>query len=506
MIQKQHVPIYVLAVSLLIRLILLFVSPLPYWYDELVFISFSHQPLYLLLDTLIAEPHPAGFFLFLKTIPLHDLVATRLILLLVTTLFMLVGLWCGYTTRLIQRYKLYHGLALFIASYTFLETTMYVKDGLLSIPLGLLTLISMLRIIDKNKHHISIFEHILPFALLTVLFFISYSSYVYVAITAGVVVLVLKKRKYYFLLTMHVAVVLVYMGTYGYQQLFSNEGRSIWLAYQHNSPVFALQKHIGGLPAYSLVEDAVFVVYIALIAASAHSLRSKHQQVFRRSVFILTGALFMLAYALHLLPQLHYAAPLYLLLSVLAGWGVERLSFGRRTVLLSIFVLLLVAGLSGYYRAQSRLNRLYGEFVDQVGNKLVLGDTIGLVSDLTIMPYVTKIGYFYGDDRLVPMQVVHGEKLGDKYIGKEHLETDIVVYNSGRTGELVREHLAAYGQKRILYLSTYGATHYYDPDGVLQKVLTSSCDTVSYEILTTNQFLYEFDNCEFKRLDEDLSL
>src|SRR3989344_3232294 len=140
----KYIPYIVLMASFILRFIYIWVFPMPYWYDEIVFISFSKQSFPDLLQTLTAEPHPPVFFLFLKLLPIDNIVLTRTILLLTTYLLSIISLMHAQHYKLLEKYNLNLGIALFFSSYTFLETSMYVKDAVISTPLVLITLFSLL--------------------------------------------------------------------------------------------------------------------------------------------------------------------------------------------------------------------------------------------------------------------------------------------------------------------------------------------------------------------------
>ncbi len=112
-------PIFVLILSFSIKITLYKVFGTEYWYDEIITTEIGKQSLPVLLDTIKAEPHPPGFYIFLKIFPVENMSKTRFLLVSLSYLLIsLITIW-GYKVQVLTKYKLSWGLALFFFLYLF---------------------------------------------------------------------------------------------------------------------------------------------------------------------------------------------------------------------------------------------------------------------------------------------------------------------------------------------------------------------------------------------------
>ena len=174
-----YLPFLVIILGFLIRILLYYINPLDYWYDETILISVSTQGFFEILDTLKAEPHPIGLFLFLKLLPLNNIFITRVIITGTSCILTILALIYAYKTDLVKEYKLSVGLALFFASKTFYHITTYTKVEPLAFPFLLLSLFFLLNIFKSLQLSKKINKETLIFLTLstTILLLTSYTAY-----------------------------------------------------------------------------------------------------------------------------------------------------------------------------------------------------------------------------------------------------------------------------------------------------------------------------------------
>lgn len=487
---------YALVISLLVRMIVLTVIGVPYWYDEIIFISFSKQSLPQLLETLMAEPHPPGFFLLLKLFPVENVAVTRLSMLVISYALVGIGLWYGYKTKIIQKANLSWGIALFLVSYSFYSATMYVRDRSISIPLAFCGILILINILDRGKKNIPIAEIGGIGVIGVLLLFLSYDVFGLFMIAVILLSLYIRKRELFGISGVIGAVAGIYGWAYGVSQILGNHDRGIWFSYVYNSLFHSFYKHIAGVLPYDLMTDAAFLIYLVLIGFALSEVRSlKKQHVFwgvAVGVLVWIGV----SYALHLLPRAHYVAIVYLLVSIIAGWGMERIAHKKLQYVL--FAIVTIVGFGAYMFDTTRVLKEYATLTRAIAES-VTGDTeYGLLSSTPLMPYVMKIEYFPDSDLLLPMQIDTTEHLTSKTITASHLAADTIFNSKVLTLHEIEGRIAVYGVENILYYQVpFTHTYHADPEDRVLAVLASSCTHTKTVLITETSKLYVFSNCTF---------
>src|SRR5690606_23436487 len=92
-------------------------------YDETIITHISRQPVKQLSNTIQAEPHPPGYYLFLSLLPTADIFATRLINTIVSHFIFFIGLIIAYKTRVVQKFNLTWGFCFIFAAFGFHDLT-----------------------------------------------------------------------------------------------------------------------------------------------------------------------------------------------------------------------------------------------------------------------------------------------------------------------------------------------------------------------------------------------
>ena len=488
---------YVLVVSGLMRMSLLLMAQLPYWYDELIFISFSKQPLVQLLDTLSSEPHPPGFFLLLKLLPVENVLVTRLLMLGISYALFGIGVMYAYKTRLIERAKLTWGLTLFFTSYSFYSATMYVRDRSTSIPLAFIGLMIALNMLDAPKKYARV-KHVAGLGIIGVLLlFLSYDIFLFYLLAIILLTLYIRNRSLIILNGCIGIVGLLYSAMYGIGQIGGNAGRSIWFSYVYNSLWHAFYKHVAGVLPFQFMTDAAVGIYSILMGYAMFKWREVN-----RSVGIGVGAFLILsigiAYATNLFSRAHYVALLFLPVCIIAGWGMEYIKRAQMKYVLVTIV--AIVGFGAYLFDYMRARQLYTILPDTIAKELVHRPEkqYGLIADAPLMPFVIKMGYFSDEDNVRPMQIVSDDVLETDEITRYHLQTDTALDWTKLTKDMIRSRLNRYGHEHIIYYySPFTQTYQTDIAHTLLRILITSCTEHAPVPISEHQLIFIFHGCTF---------
>lgn len=500
MIKKNNsLLFFALLVGFGVRLFISILKTLPLWYDEIIFISFSKQPFLLLLETLSAEPHPPGFFLFLKLFPVENILATRLLLLGMSYALLAIGVVYAYKTKLVDHAKLSWGLLLFLTSYSFYSATMYVRDRSISIPLAFIMLLMALNIVRDPQKYSSTRHMSMLGVLMVVVMVMSYDVFLFLIVATISIGIYVRNKS---IVLMHAFVGfagVLYTMLYGAGQLMGNADRSIWFSYVYNSLFHSFYKHIAGVLPFSFMTDIAVGIYIVLIGVGLYVQYKKKPSPVVAGIFFLMICWSILSYVLHLFPRPHYVALLYLLVSIIAGWGMIRIA--HKKLQYALFVILAIVGFSAYMLDIQRTRTLYTNLPRIIGDSIEgEKEPYGLLSTAPLMPYVLKIEYFPEEKRLIPLQIMTEKHLGADSITVDHLSADTVFDSGVLTADEISRRLGVFGLQNILYYSSpFTNTYAVDYSQATLLVLAASCEERGVQKITDTQYLYTFRNCLFSQ-------
>lgn len=487
--------------SVVIRMVLLLIFPPLYSYDEIIFISFSKQPFPLLLETLMAEPHPPGFFLLLKLLPVEHILVTRLIMVFISFSIVGIGLLYGYKTKIMQKANLTWGIALFLTSYSFYASTMYVRDKSISFPISFVGIIMMLHVLEKGRKKLTILDSMGLGIVGVLLLLLSYDVFLFFMIALIMFSVCIRKKELFSAVGAITIITGVYMWIYGIRQFAGNTDRSIWFSYVYNSVFHSFYKHIAGVLPFSFITDVSFFIYILLIGIffSKTAGEQKKPTVVVIGVCILTACWGVVSFGLHLFPRPHYVALLYLLVSIIAGWGMIRIA--HKKLQYALFVILAIVGFSAYMLDIQRTRTLYTNLPRIIGDSIEgEKEPYGLLSTAPLMPYVLKIEYFPEEKRLIPLQIMTEKHLGADSITVDHLSADTVFDSGVLTADKISRRLGVFGLQNIMYYSSpFTNTYAVDYSQATLLVLAASCEERGVQKITDTQYLYTFRNCLFSQ-------
>lgn len=264
-----YLPIFILIISLATKITLYLYFGTEYWLDENIVSIISKQNLPLLFETVKAEPHPPGFYIFLKLFAVDEVFPTRLALVFISYFLSLLALIWGYKNNVVSEYKLSWGMSLFISSYTFLELTAHIKQEILSFPILLLFFLVTLKAIkpEEKPNTGSIFL----LNLLTLLI-LSLGYLYYLVAILTLISITLKFRKSLlsrFLLATQLIIFTSYFVLFAREQLLLNATRFSWHNQNYNSFWRALSIHLIGYSFNGVFSDVLVLIFIGAFTLSA---------------------------------------------------------------------------------------------------------------------------------------------------------------------------------------------------------------------------------------------
>lgn len=483
-------PFIVLAATFAAKLIFYKRGGTEYWLDEIIVTDVSRQPLKLLFDTITAEPHPPGFYLFLKLLPVADMSATRMILVALSYALSAAVLAFGYIKGIVQRFRLQYGLSLFFATYSFLELSAHVRLEILAFPLMLLFLLLAVLIWDSESVRPPVW---LAFAFsLTALMGIGYVYYFFCLAIGAALFLRRRQPALLFILLAQSALGGTYFLLFGRFQLLTNSGRFAWLGDHSNSLIEAFKTSLAGNGSGELIADLVVLLFAYLTVSLIPSLRGKNRLAV--PVGVISLVLIVISYPLHLNVRTRYSSLLVLLSCVLAGWRIA--DFKRnQPVLLAATALILYSGLVSFRGANVGLFR--GPF----GRLLVgaaRGQTYGYIEDSATLQFANKITYI-PESNIIPVNI-HFPSLSRPpfSINKTLLSAE------GKTTPLneesLRDNLAGLGIRNYFYVSEFlEKGNYIDENKLLMRVLDQYCRQRESRKLSNQFIFYTYRGCEFRQ-------
>jgi len=202
-------------------------------FDETIVVSISKQPWDIFIKSVSSEPHPLGFYLFLRLFRNFDPSITRNIMVIISMVLTMLAVFLGNIFGIWEKYKLTLGMYLFLAGYAFLTITSYIKQDTITIPIIFMGLVAYIAYKDSEKKWllnlllfltvITMFFGLRPFiSLMTIWFYEIFLSY--------------KNRcdnqPYYQLLLSYLFIILLfvlcYLYFFGLDQVANNKYRMSW--------------------------------------------------------------------------------------------------------------------------------------------------------------------------------------------------------------------------------------------------------------------------------------
>ncbi len=217
--KTKYLPYVFLLLIFLIRIPVALLPSGTNWFDEVVVTSISKLDLRSFLEIIRYEPHPPGFYLFLKIFLFNDIIQYRLLGLFVG--FFLTYLSLNYADKkgLLKNQGLFFGILLFLSSYTYLLITNAAKQDTISLPLLMLHFFVSVNITKSHRGGAKGFDYMLLVLVSTILLFTGYIAYAFSIINLLVCIFKSKDKRiiFYLLAVQSVAILITYRYFASYQ-------------------------------------------------------------------------------------------------------------------------------------------------------------------------------------------------------------------------------------------------------------------------------------------------
>jgi len=491
----NNLPFLVLFTGFLGRLLVIYVVKENYWYDEIIVTQISTQSIKLLLDTIKAEPHPPGYYLLLKMITALDPIIVKLLTTTASFLISLLALLYARSKKIISHFNLSLGLAWFFASFSFFSISKDVKHDSITFPVFLLFIFLILCLI-KEKKNFKAKEIVISHALVLFMLFFGYIYYLQSLVILLIVsIYYTKKRLPKYLLIFQIVTLAVYIKLFAFDQIVINVGRFSWFGENYNSLLISITQHLTGITIANFWTDFQLILFFGSITLVLFQ-KPKFVNLFlHNTLLLITILIIIVTYSVGLFSRVRYVSFLFLLLSVLAGWGIY--SFKRKYKLLYYYftALFIVYPLIHSYNA-IRLSKIknttYSEEI------LASSDNnIGYLEDHPLAPYITKLSIKQHDKRLVPISITNPELFKDKNaIDRSILALD-GYYKNTTTDDLKKLFKKQNINDYVYILKFQQRQSYYDPKRLVLQTLNDSCKKDYIKPLSYDSILFVFKDCVF---------
>jgi len=488
-------PLIILVLSLIVKVNLYINFGTEYWLDEIITTVLSRQELGLLLDTIKAEPHPPGFYLFLKLLYTNNQLMTRLILVFLSYLLTFLALFWGYRNKVISTYQLSSGLALFISSYTFLELSAHIKQEILSFPILLLFLLMILKFV-KAKGKGKVLDFIFLNMALLLILSLGYIYYFFSILILTLVKFKFRKNSIFSILLLAQSCVFVfYFYLFGWEQFRQNITRFSWFSENYNSFWRALSIHLAGYAFTGFFSDLMVIIFLALFILSWKFRKklTKNANSLYTPMLGIFSFLILISYPARFFVRTRYSSLPFLILSIFAGWGLLHLP-KKKMILPLIFVFFCLAMLSfnsrnvGIYRGQ------IAKILQEESKK----DKFGFLTDDSLSSLAITLNYRSILENVIPLNIYYprifenAQTIENKHLSIEGKSLDFEISK-------IESNLKETGIKNFFYwLKVPEKPNYFDPYRKTLTLLEGSCSKIKIIKLSYPELLFIFRDCFFK--------
>jgi hypothetical protein len=490
--------VYTLTLSLIERIVIFVSLNTRYLYDEVIVTEISKQPLRKLLDTVSSEPHPPGFYLFLKLFPVDNVLATRISLCALFFVSITAILIYGYKSGVIKRYNMEVGMALFFCMSTFYYSSFFVKQDIVSLLFFLLTLFLLLNYHENGKQKLLIGATFLIFSQ----FFFGYVHFVYSFGMLLVAVFSTEKvnkqffRKNWYLLFFSIPI-LFYLLLYFPTQFQNNLHRFGWLKDGASGMVAWLGGNLFSRQDIFLgITDFMVLVFLVILFNAISKRISGAKPFYKDTLLMFFFMTVVVSYLFGWFKMARYSISSLFLAWIVVGNSLRKYldkKYGHY-ILIIVVIWFQVMSASFLWYVADYDEKLYATISDALNELSRHGKTkIGFLTSHEISAFVLKINAPKDiATALTPISPVVDFNWDPEEINKKLLLKDGVPIKM--SVEEVASFMKSKGMDSYLYLF-FESNSYYDPDLKLITALSTLCDIEKVYSGTGAQLIY-FNNCQ----------
>ncbi|HOM77935.1 MAG TPA: hypothetical protein PLT50_01875 [bacterium] len=502
---KKYSPIFVLIPLYILSFFSIHYFDTGYWYDEIIVTNMSTQPLQMLLDTLLAEPHPLGFYLLLRLVDVSDFVSTRTFVLTVSFLITVTSLYWAINKGIIRRYSLYFPLFLLLYSPLWISISSNIKQDSVTAPLFLFSI--FVGIHSYEKKDISTLW-VLLFIFLLSFFFGYINSIKILVILLGFCFYLyykngnsMRERRFLVPGVLALPFLLGYFLVFGYRQYLTNASRFSWLADQFQGIYSLFRGAVAGpyiKMEYWYISDLIFLCSLFMVFMYIYNIKAS------RYVFKLFFPFILLCffYFWRGVSRDRYCIELFILYFLMWGKVLNDVYCActtnfRKMLFFSGLVLYGCVGFCTFLGANKSFYnyRLQNEYISQL---LSTGLT-GLVDRHPNESYIRKIGYFRNNTHIIPINLNFPLPESTE-ITRDLLKMDGVYQR--KELEDYRITIRSLNIYQFLYImgdTSYPGVvpQYFDPDLEELKFLNHYCESNTFHFDFSKYFIL-FYGCNFE--------
>jgi hypothetical protein len=487
-------PFTVLLASLAIKLFIANTPPFYYNYDEAIITTISHQPLGELLDTITSEPHPPGFYLFLKLLPVNNIPITHSLLILINSTLIVGVLLFALHQKIFTSPWIGIGVSLLLSSFTFATTSSLAKQDLITFPAILffsLILISSSRLKFDTKKLL-----ILHLVSVLTLFF-GYIPYLFTLSCLILITYFTKpRRKSSILMFLHLIILLSYLCFFGSTQILHNLNRFNWINFQPNSFFTLINQHLSGVNIATPLVDFLTGLFVFFVFYYLYSLATTHTKLIKSNLNLIVALAIISISAVYIsrfLILARYSIFIIVLLTFAAAISIHKLIPNKLIPILLIFFFLNSHG--EFYNQTLSINQSY-QHLSALLNQNNNSSPSGLLTDHSLSAFVLKFQIKLPPNILPVSLSLPQAPLTSPTITKYHLAGES--QSITQSLEALQRISSKFNLHEYYYLMDKGiSSSFFDPKKQVLAVLLSSCS--QSQVLEAGQLsiLFHFAHCDF---------
>ncbi len=491
----SHLPFFVLTTIFLSRIVAYLTFPVILEHDEVVVSEISKLPVKELLNVVVAEPHPPGFYLLLKLIPFDEKNLVKITLSAIGFLLFTISLLISYKKGLVQKYKFAFGLSLFFASNLVVSVFSTLKQDIISFPLLLSLFFLVISLFEKRKLEIRNFLYI--HVLLLLLLFFGYIAYIEGLLLLFLVTFYFYKEKIpKYLFGFQLLVLSIYIRFFAFEQFLINLNRLLWIKGIENSFIHSTSRFLTGMVPENVWIDLVFLTFFILLLTGFRQISKIKKKEVGFGLAIVFLILFFGSYVTRSFVRERYTLFLFFLASVIWGLGVVGVSKSYKfvTQIVSLFIIILMFFNIIFFTLQKRVYATRTRELDSVLMENSKGKTVGLFIEHPTIAFTYKKEHNLGKN-IVPLNMFSMDLTEKDLVNRKFLLAEANFKGVGT--DVIKERFRKLNLDGYFYLFGERENETFDRERLVFRQLDGSCRKsliYSFGITTT---LYLFEGCSF---------
>ncbi|MDQ5981992.1 MAG: hypothetical protein QG570_757 [Patescibacteria group bacterium] len=308
-----------------------------YSYDETIIKAISTQTISGILNSIRAEPHPPGMYIFLHFLPTSNIILTRIIISCISLTIWVTA--CLLIFKKTREQGLILGLTLFTATYFFASIIDTLKHPSLTLPICLLSIAISSR---NGSYKTLVMINLLLLSLVL-------SGYLPYLITLVIITTVLLQQKSYnhikITLIVNTVFCIVSLILWTWDQIFYNLTRFTWIA-QNDKTIYQLFMKVFSIYNGNVISEILFLALTAAVISQMYIvIKSKNIHPYWNYLISFFFISIVLGYAFSLNVRVRFNPLFILSFFILSGYGLLKIPL-RYAYLAVLLVTLSLSAIS----------------------------------------------------------------------------------------------------------------------------------------------------------------